>query len=67
MESVKLYSSPVNRWRAYKATAFAVLYGLLVVICVSVLPFRTGAEILLSTNPLFAALAIWGFCFRRPL
>lgn len=67
MESVKSYSTPVKRWRIIKATGLWVAYGLFVVVCAKALPFRTGAQALLITNPLFAALAIWGFCFRRPL
>lgn len=67
MPNANSLSAPVKRWRVIKATGLGVAYGLFVVVCVEALPFRTGAQALLITNPLLAGLAIWGFCFRRPL
>lgn len=67
MQFFKTWYATVNRWRMYKFTALAVLYGVFIVIVAGPLSYHDAVLALVWTHPILATLAIYGFTFRRPL
>lgn len=67
MQFFKTWYATVNRWRMYKFTALAVIYGACVGIVTGPMSCHDAIMALVWTHPILAFLAIYGFTFRKPL